>query len=123
MTVTAITEVSKKQCKICLDYELCFVLYKGELRQYGIAEGEELPEETRHKVLEELLPRRAKLRAMNLLQRRDYTERQLKDNLLPDHGDSLSEHNIKLRLLKGRSDLVLNHLNTGMVSDDLTALL
>lgn len=82
MTVTAITDVSKKQCKICLDYELCFVLYKGELCQYGIAEGEELPEETRHKVLEELLPRRAKLRAMNLLQRRDYTERQLKDKLL-----------------------------------------
>lgn len=82
MTVTEITDISKKQCRICVDCDFSFVLYKGELRQYGIAEGEELPEETRRKVLEELLPRRAKLRAMNLLQSRDYTERQLRDKLL-----------------------------------------
>lgn len=82
MTVTEITDISKKQCRICVDYDLCFVLYKGELRQYGIVEGEELTEETRRKVLEELLPRRARLRAMNLLQHRDYTEKQLRDKLL-----------------------------------------
>lgn len=82
MTVTEITEISKKQCRVCVDCDFSFVLYKGELRQYGIAEGEELSEETSWKVLEELLPRRAKLRAMNLLQRRDYTERQLRDKLL-----------------------------------------
>lgn len=82
MTVTEITDISKKQCRVCVDCELNFVLYKGELRQYGIAQGEEFPEETRRRILEELLPRRAKLRAMNLLQRRDYTERQLRDKLL-----------------------------------------
>lgn len=81
MTVTEIVEISKKQCRICVDHDLCFVLYKGELRQYGIAEGEDLAEETCRKLLEELLPRRAKLRAMNLLQRRDYTEKQLQDKL------------------------------------------
>ena len=58
------------------------MLYKGELRQYGIVEGEELPGETCSKILGELLPRRAKLRAMNLLQLRDYTEKQLLDKLL-----------------------------------------
>ncbi len=82
MTVTEITDISKKQCRICVDYDFSFVLYKGELRQYDIVEGEELPEETRRKLLEELLPRRAKLRAMNLLQRRDYTEKQLRDKLI-----------------------------------------
>lgn len=81
MTVTEIVEISKKQSRVCIDHEFCFVLYKGELRQYGIAEGEELEEETCRKILEELLPRRAKLRAMNLLQSRDYTERQLQDKL------------------------------------------
>ncbi|MFG6357313.1 MAG: recombination regulator RecX [Acetatifactor sp.] len=82
MTVTEITDISKKQCRICVDHDFCFVLYKGELRQYGIAAGEELTEENLRKVLEELLPRRAKMRAMNLLQHRDYTEKQLRDKLL-----------------------------------------
>lgn len=81
MTVTEIIDISKKQSRVCLDHELCFVLYKGELRQYGIAEGEELTEDQFHKLFEELLPRRAKLRAMNLLQSRDYTESQLRDKL------------------------------------------
>lgn len=81
MIVTEIAEISRKQSKVCVDHNLCFVLYKGELRQYGIAEGEELTEETCRELLEELLPRRAKLRAMNLLQSRDYTEKQLQDKL------------------------------------------
>lgn len=82
MLVTEIIDISKKQSRIHIDHDISFVLYKGELRQYGIVEGEELPQETYHKLLEELLPRRAKLRAMNLLQIRDYTERQLRDKLL-----------------------------------------
>lgn len=81
MIITEIAEISKKQCRICVDQELSFVLYKGELRQYGIVEGEELPEETYRELMEELLPRRAKLRAMNLLKSRDYTEKQLGDKL------------------------------------------
>ena len=64
-----------------MDHESSFVLYKGELCQYEIAEGKELPEETYRKLMEELLPRRAKLRAMNLLKSRDYTEKQLEDKL------------------------------------------
>lgn len=82
MLVTEISDISKKQSRIHVDHDISFVLYKGELRQYGIVEGEELPQETYHKLLEELLPRRARLRAMNLLQIRDYTEKQLRDKLL-----------------------------------------
>ncbi len=82
MLVTEIEDISKKQSRIHIDHSFSFVLYKGELRQYGIAEGEELPQETCNKILGELLPRRAKLRAMNLLQLRDYTEKQLRDKLL-----------------------------------------
>lgn len=82
MLVTEISDISKKQSRIHVDHDISFVLYKGELRQYGIVEGEELPQETYHKLLEELPPRRARLRAMNLLQIRDYTEKQLRDKLL-----------------------------------------
>lgn len=82
MLVTEIEDISKKQSRIHTDHDFSFVLYKGELRQYGIVEGEELPRETCVRILEQLLPHRAKLRAMNLLQIRDYTEKQLRDKLL-----------------------------------------
>lgn len=82
MLVTEIEDISKKQSRVHIDHDISFVLYKGELRQYGIVEGEEMPREACHKILGELLPRRAKLRAMNLLQLRDYTEKQLRDKLL-----------------------------------------
>lgn len=81
MIITEITEISKKQSRICVDQELSFVLYHGELRQYGIREGAELSEETYRELMDVLLPRRAKLRAMNLLKSRDYTEKQLGDKL------------------------------------------
>ncbi len=82
MFVTEIEDISRKQSRIHTDHDFSFVLYKGELRQYGVVEGEELPQETCAKILEQLLPHRAKLRAMNLLQIRDYTEKQLRDKLL-----------------------------------------
>ncbi len=40
MVVTEITDISKRQSRVCTDQDISFVLYKGELRQYGIAEGE-----------------------------------------------------------------------------------
>ena len=58
MVVTEITDISKRQSRVCTDQDISFVLYKGELRQYGIAEGEELPGETCETLLEDLLPRR-----------------------------------------------------------------
>ena len=41
MTVTKIEEVTKAKCRIEIDQEFAFVLYKGELRMYHIREGEE----------------------------------------------------------------------------------
>ena len=37
-----------------------FPMYKGELRHYGIREGEELGEESFREIMEELLPNRRK---------------------------------------------------------------
>ena len=80
MRVTEITEVSKSRMRISTDEGLTFVLYRGELRRFRIRQGE-IEEEALRAVMEEILPKRAKLRAMNLLKNRDYTVRQLGDKL------------------------------------------
>lgn len=82
MTITDIVELDKKRCKVYIDGEFAFVLYKGELREYGIGLNLEISETTYEEITGTLLSKRAKLRAMNLLQKRDYTERQLRDKLL-----------------------------------------
>lgn len=81
MTVTAISECSGNRCKIFIDEEFAFVLYKGELSLFQIALGEEVSEAACRQIRQEVLPKRAKLRLMNLLQNRRYTEKQLLDKL------------------------------------------
>ena len=62
--------------------ELAFVLYKGELRLFHVKVGEELTEKAYRQIIDELLPKRAKSRAMNLLKDRDYTVSQLREKLV-----------------------------------------
>ncbi len=81
MIVTDIIEISKKQCKIMIDNEFAFVLYKGELHLYGIKKREPIEEKNYDKIMNEVLAKRVKLRAMNLLKSRAYTEKKLRDKL------------------------------------------
>ena len=81
MTVTEIKEVTKSRVKIEIDGEFAFVLYKGELRVYGIKENQEIGEDTYQEIITKVLPKRAKLRAMNLLKSRSYTAFQLREKL------------------------------------------
>lgn len=81
MLVTQIQPFDKKRCKVFLDGEFAFVLYNGECRKYGIREGEELSDEIHGTIMGEILLKRARLRAMNLLQKRDYTENKLREKL------------------------------------------
>lgn len=81
MTVTAITELTGTRSKIEIDQTFAFVLYKGELRLYHIVLGEEISEKDYRTIMEEVLPKRARLRAMNLLTSKDYTTRKLRDKL------------------------------------------
>ena len=81
MTVTEIVELSKSRSKVYIDEEFAFVLYKGELRLYHVQVGRELSAEDHRIIMEEVLPKRAKLRAMNLLQSREYTTEQLRQKL------------------------------------------
>lgn len=81
MFVTSVEPLDKKRSKIYLNQEFAFVLYKGELRLFRITVGEELSERDYEKIMSELLPQRAKKRAMNLLMKRDYTEHKLCEKL------------------------------------------
>lgn len=81
MQVTQIEELTKARSRVWIDGAPAFVLYRGELRRCHIEAGEELPEETYRAIMEEVLPKRAKLRAMNLLKDREYTTAQLRAKL------------------------------------------
>ena len=81
MIVSEIVPFDKKRSKIYLDEEYAFLLYKGEIRQYCMEQGSELSEDVYEEILYTVLPKRAKLRAMNLLQKQDYTEKKLRDKL------------------------------------------
>lgn len=73
MLVTKIQDYAKKRYQVWLDGEVAFVLYKGDLRHYGIREGEELDEATYELIQKEVLSKRAEKRALHLLEKRDYT--------------------------------------------------
>lgn len=57
------------------------LLYRGEARQMQIAEGEFLTEEQYEKLLSEILGKRAKKRALHLLEQMDRTEYKLREKL------------------------------------------
>lgn len=81
MIITKMENLSSSRTKIYSDEDIAFVLYKGELRLYGIKEGEELPEDVWQDIKDNVLKKRARLRCMNLLKERSYTENQLKQKL------------------------------------------
>lgn len=85
MIVTAIQELTKAKVKVYVDYEFAFVLYKGELRTYGVREETEIAEETYRLILDEVLTKRAKLRCMYLLKSRDYTKYSLREKLAKEY--------------------------------------
>lgn len=81
MIVSDIVEFDKKRSKVYIDGEFAFVLYKGELRDYGIKKEAVLSNDSYNEIVSTLLPKRATKRAMNLLLKKDYTEKKLRDKL------------------------------------------
>ena len=81
MQINLIEPVTKDRSRVVLDSGESFVLYKGELRLLKIKEQGELPEEIYKQIFTVVLPKRAKLRAMNLLKTRPYTEYELTKKL------------------------------------------
>lgn len=84
MIVTKLEPMTKKKYKVYLEEQFAFVLYKGELSRYMIQEERDLSQEVIEKIKSEILTKRAKLRAMHLLNRMDRTEEQLRTKLKQD---------------------------------------
>ena len=84
MIITKIEPLTLKKCRIELDGETSFALYKGEVSRFHLKEGEELTEEQQEKIKNEILRKRAKLRAMHLLNLSDKTEGELRNRLKKD---------------------------------------
>lgn len=82
MRITEIVPVTKAKYRVVTDEQLAFMLYKGELSRYRLKENGELPAETFQEIFKEILVKRAKLRAMYLLTRMDYTEAELEKKLM-----------------------------------------
>ncbi len=81
MLIKKIQELNKSRVRVILEDDFSFVLYKGEVRSYKVVEGEDLPDEVFEVLMTTVLPKRAKLRAMNLLKSRPYTVKGLTDKL------------------------------------------
>ncbi|MCD7807361.1 MAG: recombination regulator RecX [Lachnospiraceae bacterium] len=88
MIVTQIRELNTKKVLITVDEHLTFPLYKGELHRYGLKEEEEIAPELWEELWDTVLVKRSRLRAMNLLQKKSYTqaelERKLRENAYPE---------------------------------------
>lgn len=81
MIVTDIVEMTKSRCRVFIDGSFAFVLYKGELRRYSVEKDKELAAKAYEELVTAVLPKRARLRSMKLLENKDYTEKQLRDKL------------------------------------------
>ena len=82
MLVTAITELTKKKVKVEFDHQFTLVLYRGELNLFHLKEQESVPEELISEIEAKVLKKRAVKYAMHLLQKKDYTVKELTDKLL-----------------------------------------
>lgn len=83
MTILDIQLVPRKKnkYKVHLQGGMDLVLYKREVKTYGLEAGGELSEEAYQRILEETLIPRAKRRAMHLLEKQDRTRKNLEDKL------------------------------------------
>ena len=81
MIVTRVEAVTKTKYKVYVDGQFAFILYKGELSRFHIAEDQELSQESYEKIRTEVILKRAKLRAMHLLNDMWRTEAQLREKL------------------------------------------
>lgn len=81
MIITKIESVTKTKFKIYVEEQFAFTLYKGELSRFCLKEQGEITEEIISRIKAEVLVKRAKLRAMHLLNEMTRTEAQLRQKL------------------------------------------
>lgn len=80
--VEEISEYKKGRNRVWLEDGTSWILYKGELRAYQLEPGREISEELYCEIQENVIGKRAKKRAMHLLEQMDRTEAGLREKLL-----------------------------------------
>jgi regulatory protein len=88
MLITKVEQGKGKRFRIYSDNHFVFALYGGELKRYHITEGNEIDEDLAEQILDTVILKRAKNRALYLLERRPYTclmmRNKLKENDYPE---------------------------------------
>ena len=84
MIVKAVVPVDKRKCKVFLGEDFAFVLYKSEAARFHIEEENDLSEQTYEKIKEEILLKRARDRALYLLQSQGRTKAEMIQKLQKD---------------------------------------
>ena len=80
--VVACEASEKGKLRVAFDNGMCCPVYRSEARQFALEEGMILSEETYDTFLYEVIGKRAKKRAMHLLEQMDRTEQQLRQKLM-----------------------------------------
>lgn len=88
MQILSMSSQKGGKWKICLEDGTRFALYKKEIQTYQLEEGGEISPQTWQEICTEILQKRARKRALFLLERMDRTEYQLRkklrENLYPE---------------------------------------
>lgn len=77
MQITGLERIDARKCRVYLNDEPAFWLYNSEISRYKIREGQPFSPALEAEIYGEVLPKRAKLRCLNLLKLRDKTEMEL----------------------------------------------
>jgi regulatory protein len=92
MIVKAVVPVDKRKCKVFLEGDFAFVLYKSEAARFHIEEGNDLPAKTYEMIEEGILLKRARDRALYLLQSQGRTQAEMIKKLKDDgYSQSVTE--------------------------------
>ena len=79
--VEEISEYKKGRYRVLLEDGTSWILYKGEVRAYRLEPGVEVPEALAEEIRTKVIGKRAKKRAMHLLEQMDRTEYGLREKL------------------------------------------
>lgn len=79
--VVSIEKIEKGKCRIRFDVGEDCIVYFSEIRGLHLEEGRYISLETYNKILKEIVGKRAKKRALHLLEQMDRTEHQLREKL------------------------------------------
>ena len=95
VVVVSVEQLSKGKRRLHLDNGEVWVLYSGELRTCSLAEGTELTQMQYEQIRHDIIGKRAKKRAMHLLEKMDRTEQELRRKLLEsEYPEDLAEEAI-----------------------------